>query len=138
MVSDFKELDLLVTDESPEQWDAKVQEKLGLSFADMKNALSQYVKDKAEKLALTFINIAPFGDYDLLIEDNDGMVNFLKTEACKPEHWSIESVYNNPKNPSLLQFTFYCTVIDDNDIFKGHVYVSKTGSIRHAFAQVNN
>jgi len=136
MVSDFKELDF-ASDETPEQWDAKIQEKLGISLADMKSALSQYVKDKAEKLSSTFINIAPFGDYGLLMEDHEEMVKFLRTEVCKPEYWTVESAYTNPDSPSLLQFTFCCTVIDDGDTFKGHVYVSKTGIIRHAFAQAN-
>lgn len=136
MISDFKELGFL-NDETPEQWDSKLQEKLGLSVADMKVALSKYINDKAEELSLTFVNIAPFGDYGLLIEDNEEMAKFLKTEASNPDHWNLESSLNSPDNQSLLQFTFYCAAVDDGDLFKGHVYVSKSGAIRHVFAQVN-
>jgi hypothetical protein len=136
MVSDFKELGFL-NDETPEQWDSKLQEKLGLSVADMKTALSKYINDKAEELSVTFVNIAPFGDYGLLIEDHEEMAKFLREEATKAENWHLESSCNNPDNASLLQFTFYCTAVDDGDIFKGHVYVSKSGAIRHVFAQVN-
>lgn len=136
MISDFKELEFL-NNETLEQWDAKLQEKLGMSVLDMKQALSKYVQNKAEELSLTFVNIAPFGDYSLLIEDNDNIAEWLKNEGSKPDNWQLESAYNNPDNPSLLQFIFNCTAVDDGDLFKGHVYISKSGSIRHAFAQVN-
>lgn len=137
MISDFKELELL-EGAGIEKWDAEIKEKLGIQVIDLQNSISEYVKNKAEELSLTFVNIAPMGDYGLLLEDNDSMTDFLRTEASKAEYWKLMTVIDNPNNHALLQFTFLCTAVDDGDVLKGHVFVSKSGIIRHAFAQNNS
>ena len=74
------------------------------------------------------------GNYEKLIEDNEGMAEFLKTEGHKPEHWELHYI-SCGENDALIQFMFMNKAIDQGDTFKGLVYVSKSGKIRHAFAQ---
>lgn len=112
-----------------------VQEKLGIAVSDMRKALSSYVLAAAEALTHEFVNMAPLGDYSKLLEDNDSMADFLKTEAHKEEHWKLESVGPSDVNKSLISFAFINDAIDDGDVFKGFVYVSYQGKIKHAFAQ---
>lgn len=114
----------------------KTQEKLGTSIGQMQEALSKAVLSRAEELTLDFPNIAPLGDYEKLIEDNDGMTEFLKTEGHKPEHWKLYGINVSDLNKNLLSFIFHNMVVDDGSTFKGFVFVSKSGKIKHAFAQV--
>jgi hypothetical protein len=128
-------------DLSKEEYDedkvaAKIQEKLGTTLNQMKDALSKSVQERAEELTLDFVNIAPMGDYEKLLEDNDGMADFLKLEAHKPEHWKLESIFVNTVNKELLSFVFKNIAVDDGEGFEGFVFVTKTGKIKHAFAQV--
>lgn len=134
MIEKFEDLDLQ-TEDTMEQVDTKVQEKLGLSVADMRQALSAHVIDKAESLTHEFVNFAPLGDYGNLLEDNDSMAEFLKTEGHKPEHWKLYGVRVSDVNPNLLSFNFSNDAVDDGEIFQGFVFVSFQGKIKHAFAQ---
>ncbi|WP_143507984.1 hypothetical protein [Ectopseudomonas mendocina] len=113
----------------------KLQEKLGLSVQEMREALSKYTVDNAERLTHEFVNMAPLGDYSKLLEDNDSMAEFLKTEAHKPEHWQLFGVRVSDVNSGLLSFNFSNDSIDDGDVFNGFVFVSMQGKIKHAFAQ---
>ena len=61
----------LETGAGVEKWDTIIQEKLGLKISDMATAIGSWVIKNAEELALEFTNIAPNGDYALLIENND-------------------------------------------------------------------
>lgn len=114
----------------------KIQEKLGVSLMEMKEVLSKSVQDRAEEMTLELVNIAPFGDYEKMIEDNDGMAEFLKAEAHKVEHWKLEAIEVSPLNKELLSFVFKNPSIDDGETFQGFVFVSKSGKIRHGFARV--
>lgn len=134
MVEKFADLGLEKA-ETVEQAEQMVQEKLGISFLEMREALSSYVISKAEELTHEFVNIAPLGDYGKLLEDNDSMAEFLKTEAHKPEHWEIQAVRPSDVQKELISFEFGNNAVDDGDIFKGFVYVSLQGKIKHAFAQ---
>lgn len=134
MVEKFEDLELH-EDDKLEVIEQKIKDKLGISVDEMRQALSKYVVEKAEELTHEFVNIAPLGDYSKLLEDNDSMAEFLKTEAHKPEHWKLYSVRVSDINPSLFTFDFKNQSVDDGDIFTGFVYVSKSGVIRHAFAQ---
>lgn len=137
MVEKFADLGLEKA-ESIEEAEKMIQEKLGITSLEMKQALSNYVVDKAESLTHEFVNIAPLGDYGKLLEDNDGMAEFLKTEAHKPEHWELQAVRASDVNENLLSFEFGNKAVDDGDIFKGFVFVSLQGKIKHAFAQGDN
>ncbi len=122
----------LVSGAGEEQWDIKLQEKLGLKIIDLQGSVSQWVSNNSDKLAGEFINVAPGGDYSLLIEDAAGMSSYFKEEVSKPEHWKLSGVriVNN-----MLEFMFDCPVVDDGETLKGFVFTSKTGKIKHSFAQ---
>lgn len=112
-----------------------IKEKLGVSFDEMKQALSVYVASHGEELALEMVNIAPLGDYGNLLEDNDSMAEFFKSEAHKVEHWVLESVRPSDVNENLISFQFRNNSIDDGESFQGFVFVSLQGKIKHAFGQ---
>ncbi len=134
MIESLADLELK-EDDKAEDVDKKIQEKLGLSLVEMQQILSQYVLEHAEELTHDFANIAPLGDYSKLLEDNDGMAEFLKTEAHKPEHWRLYSVRQNETNQTLISFDFLNDAVDEGRSFEGFVFVSKSGKVRHAFAQ---
>jgi hypothetical protein len=134
MIEKFEDLDLQDADNMT-QVEQKIQEKLGVSVQEMREALSKYTIENAERLTHEFVNMAPLGDYSNLLEDNDSMAQFLKNEAHKPEHWLLFGVRVSDVNPSLLSFNFSNDSIDDGEIFNGFVFVSMQGKIKHAFAQ---
>lgn len=112
----------------------KIKEKLEISLEDIKLSLKESVQNNAEEICLDLPNIVPYGDYKNLLENNDDMATFLKEEAAKDENWILYSIEEDPKT-NLLKFSFYNKSIDDGDSFAGFVFVSKSGKIRHAFAQ---
>lgn len=134
MVDKFADLGLDKA-ESAEEAEKLIQEKLGLSVAEMKQALSNYVVANAEELTHTLVNIAPLGDYGKLLEDNDSMAEFLKTEAHKVEHWELHAARTTDVRNDLLSFEFSNDAIDEGESFQGFVFVSFQGKIKHAFAQ---
>lgn len=117
-----------------EEWDLKLQEKLGLKILDLQNAICDWIKNNAEEISQDFVNIAPLGDYGNLLEDNDSLALFLREESAKPEHWELMGV-KSTDNQNMIQFIFDCSAVDDGNTFKGFVFVGKSGKIRHAFAQ---
>ena len=129
-------------EEQAKQWldqiESCIKEKLDVTFDMLKQSLSEYVVAHAEELTHEFVNIAPFGDYAKLLEDNDGMAEFLKTEAHKPEHWRLLGITPSDYKKNLISFQFSNKSVDDGDVFDGFVYVSFEGKIRHAFAQGND
>lgn len=127
-----------ITDEDgAEEVSKKVEEKMGLSMQIMRESLSTWVTRHAEELTLDFVNIAPLGDYEKLIEDNDGMAEFLKIEAHKSEHWKLFRVRMSDYNKQLISFTFVNVAVDEGESLQGFVFTNKTGVIRHSFAQVD-
>lgn len=135
MIKDFTDLELGEED-IEETISAKLKEKMGISLDDIKLQLSEAVKENANTIVEDMVNIVPNGDYgNILFEKND-MVNFLRAEAYKPENWLLTSICPEDTK-SLIDFVFYCKSVDDGDTFCGHVLVSKSGKIRHAFAQID-
>lgn len=134
MIEKFEDLDLKQEDKM-EDVEQKIQEKLGVSIPEMREKLSSYVLEHAEELTHEFANIAPLGDYSKLMEDNDSMSTFLKTEAYKTDHWKLFGVRQHDTQPTLIVFEFRNHAVDDGENFEGFVFVSKAGKIRHAFAQ---
>ena len=116
----------------------KIQNKLGTSLLQMKEAISSSVISRAEELSLDFINIAPLGNYGNLLEDSDSMINFLKTEGHKSEHWKLQNIFPNSINKELISFYFSNMAVDDGTTLKGIAFVTKSGKIKHAFAQVED
>ena len=136
-MEDFKEFDLSKL-ETVEQIEAYVQEKLGMNFSEVKARLSSNVKDKAEELTHEFTNIAPYGEYDKMLEDNDSMADFLRAEAAKDENWLLQELQVvKSGGQDMLQCMFVNKSVDDGTSLEGHVFLSKTGKIRHAFVQGN-
>jgi hypothetical protein len=137
MIESLKDLELDKIDLKAENYLELVEnvfkEKLGVSFTDVRLPLIDFVKSHAEELSLMFPNIAPHGDYSKLIEDNDGMADFLKSLE-KVDDWKILSVDEEPKY-NLLKFSFVSTAVDDGESLEGFTYVSKDGKIKHCFAQ---
>lgn len=117
-----------------DKWDSILQEKFGLKIIDLQNSLCQWINKNAEELSQEFINIAPHGDYSKLLEEYKDIIEFFKTTTSQPEVWEITGVRQND-NPNMIQFLFDCSVVDDGDTLKGFVFVSKSGKIRHTFAQ---
>lgn len=134
MIESIADLELKDEDKA-EDVDKKIQEKLGITVLEMQEKLSAYVKENAEELTHEFVNIAPLGKYDELLEDNDSMADFLKSEAHKPEHWLLYSIRQNESNQALISFDFKNAAVDEGQSMEGFVFVSKSGKIRHAFAQ---
>lgn len=126
---DFKEEDTL------DEIETKVQAKLEIPFSLLRERLSSYVQEHVNTLVEDFVNIAPFGDYSKLIEDRAGMIEFLRTEAHKTQHWKLRVVQPSEINPTLLSFEFGNEAVDDGASCSGFVYVSFHGKIKHAFAQ---
>jgi len=110
-----------------------LKEQLNISLDDMIDALTESVKSNSKELAGQFVNIAPKGDYSLLLEDKEKMAEFLATEASQPQYWIIKSMAND-RNQST-RFVFSNDAVDDGTTFKGYVIVNAAGVIKHAFAQ---
>jgi len=141
MIETTSDLELKDLDpKDPEIWvkiDSKLKEKLNLGLDEIKTSLIKYIGSNAGELTLNIANIAPYNDYSKLIEDNDGMAEFLKTEAIKPENWILYEVSDYDRNKFLLLFSFGCMAINDGQTLEGRVFVSKSGVIRHAFVISN-
>jgi len=133
----LKDFDNLEVHEIEEKLDVVLQEKLGIGLVALRNSLSEYVKNKAEELALDLPNIAPYNDYGMLLEDNDSMTTFLRSEAFKSENWLLNTIQDDDKNKNLIKFVFKNKAVDDGHVLEGLVFVNKSGVIRHAFAQVD-
>lgn len=115
--------------------DEVLRKKLNVGLEDIKKPLLEYLVSHAEELTLELPNIVPFGNYEKMLEDNDSMTQFLKTEAADSKHWIIWEVSSDEKFPQLIRFAFICQAVDDGGSLKGTVFVSKTGVVRHAFVQ---
>jgi len=140
MLESIKDLELSDLDQDANDfWDkfnSRLKEKLGIGVDEIKEALSSAIIKSAEELALELPNIAPYGDYEKLLEDNDSMTAFLREEASKLENLTIYTINEDDKQKQLLRFVVICTAVDDGESLKGFVFVSRQGVIRHAFAQV--
>jgi hypothetical protein len=132
-VSDFK--DLKFEAENIEQLDLEIQKKVGISFQTMKESLQNSLSARAGELVSEFKTIAPNGDYSVVLEDEVEMLSYLRDEASKSNNWEFEYVQVCESNSSLLEFVFYNRAVNEGEELKGYVYVSKSGQIRHSFAQ---
>lgn len=133
----FEELDFSKV-ETVDQIENYIKEQLGADFAAIRSRLSTDLQNRAEELTLEFTNIAPNGDYEKLLEDNDSMATFLKSEAAKDENWKlVEMQVVKYAGQQMLECIFNNKAVDDGTSLEGYVFLSKTGKIRHAFTQGN-
>ena len=112
-----------------------VQSHMGISIDTMKVSISEFIMKHAEELSMQFVNIAPFNDYDNILEDNDDIAAFLRKDGCKIEHWKFCAFEPSDISKDLMKFSFACTATDENDEFVGFVFVNSLGKIKHSFAQ---
>jgi hypothetical protein len=130
--------DLLPEDyKSIDDLDAVFKDKLGISFAECAEALSESLKQRAEELVEDLPSMAPYGDYGELTEDPEVITKFLRDEAAKPENWKIYFIEVKKDKDQLIELTFHNKAVDDGDVLKGFVFIGLSGKIRHAFAQVH-
>lgn len=130
-VKSFEEIDLKAAKTREEVFEILMKE-LKIPLETMQNSISEYIKSNSDNLARHFVNIAPYQNFDQLLEDHEEMNKFVADEASKPENWVI--VRARPKTNSLMEFTFDCRAVDDP--FRAYVIVGLSGKIRHTFAQV--
>jgi hypothetical protein len=120
-----------------EKVDQSLKEHLDLSLEILKQKVCDSIKERAEETALDLPNIAPYGDYGAMMEDNDSMAQFLKNEASKAENWMLYSIQPDQTNKSLIKFILKCKAVDDGDVLQGLVFTNKSGVIRHTFCRVD-
>jgi hypothetical protein len=137
MIESFKDLTFEGC-KTEEDADARLQEKLGLTLKECKEALSNSLLIRAEEVVPDLPSVAPYGDYDKLMEDPEAIQKFLEEEAFKEENWEIVFFYARKEQDKLAEFVFYNKSVDDGDILKGFVYVGISGKIRHAFVQASS
>lgn len=120
-----------------EEIDAKMQQHLNLTLQTLKNKLTTVFSSKLDVLVEKLPNIAPHGDYSKLIDDEEGMKNFLSIELTKEDSWKLRSIYQHHSNENWILFVFSCLAVNNGDSnLRGNVIVSKKGIIRHSFVSV--
>lgn len=124
-------------EEVNQRLDAVFVEKLGVGITALKEVVSKTLVEKASQIVQEMARLVPFDDYDRMIEDRDQMVDFLRTEAFKMEHWHFHSINEDRKNKNLLQFVFENAAVDDGRVLQGIIFTNKSGVIRHSFVQVD-
>src|SRR5271166_2816875 len=137
MVNDFKDLKF---DEAktPEDLDKVLREHFGIGFQECSEALSKSLVERCAELIDDMPNLAPYGNYEKLMEKPEDMLQFLKDEASKPENWEIQFIEVKKDKDQLMELVFFNKAVDDGDILKGFVFIGLSGKIRHAFAQVHS
>lgn len=119
-----------------EDIDKILQDNLHVSLAQCTEALANSLQERAEEFVEELVSVAPHGDYGKLLEGPDAILKFLKEEAYKPEHWSLEMLGARDEKDQIVELVFQNKAIDDGDMLKGYVFVGLSGTIRHAFPQV--
>lgn len=135
MIEKIEDLELDGLD-SEEKFLERVKDKLGLTIEDLLKPIFNYIQENTLSLVQDISNIAPHGDYAQLLEEDEEMSFFLKEECSKSEHWKLYSIISDTKikDKPMVQFTFFCTAIDDGHSFKGFTFTSYSGKILHSFA----
>lgn len=113
-------------------WEKALKEKLNLTIPDMIGAITDWLRSNAEKVSQEFFNIVPNGDYGFLIEEPNEVAEYLRTEATKLEHWDLAEARIRD---DMISLVFDCKVVDEGDTFKGFIFITRNGKIKHAFAQ---
>lgn len=134
MIESIKDLELdslnPKDDDFKSKLDEKLKEKLNISVKEMQDVLSTSLISSSSDIAGELNNIIAYNDYDKIIEDYDDMVEFLKTDASKPENFWL---YGLQEDNGLLKFHFINMAVDEGDVVNGFVFVSKGGKIKHYF-----
>ena len=119
-----------------EKIDAVLKENLGTGLTECAEALCVSLKVRAEELSPDVINIAPYGKFEDLLENQDQITAFLRDEAAKPENWKLQYIDIKKDNDQLLEAVFMNTSCDEGESLSGYVFLGLSGKIRHCFPQV--
>lgn len=137
---DMKKLHQQAADNYIAGVDAILQEKLGLSLNTMKENLAQKLQEKARELTLNMRNIAPHADYSKLLEDNDSMANFLKSDAYEIKNWKLRGIRQGAEDSKfshLFKFSFDNIAVDQGETLNGIIFINKNGKIKHSMIKID-
>lgn len=134
MIENAKELNFSDV-KNEEDVDKILMEKTGTGIATCKEALFKSVSTRANEIVSGVANIAPYGNYDTLLEDEGKMSEFVQTEAAKIENWHLEFV-SAKEQDKVIELMFFNKAVDEGDVMKGFVYLGFSGKVRHSFAQI--
>jgi len=133
MIESLDELVFAPEDTEEQIW-AKLKDMIGVEQEQITASLSKMTVDKSNSIVNQFENIAPHNDYGKFLTTESDMAYFIENEASKPENWDLIDVsVNSDKN--LVNFKFLNKAVDDGNSLAGFVWVSKTGKIKHTYAQ---
>lgn len=136
MIQSIEDLEL-TGEEDLEQVDALLQEKLHISFADMRTLLHESLHERASQVAADFLVMTPYNNYDKLLEEQSHIANFLRHEACKDDNWEPNYVgtSRDPKMPNMIEVLFNNKAVDDGDAVCGYIFLNYEGKVLHVFVQ---
>ena len=122
----------------PEDMDKVLREHLGIGLTECADALTVSLKERGGELLEELIYIAPYGNFEKIIEDKDAILKFLQEDAAKPENWELQFLEVKKEKDTLMELVFFNKAVDDGDILKGFVFLGFSGKIRHCFTQVHS
>ena len=125
--------------ETPEEIEAQLEEKLGIKMDDLRQSLETATKAQAEELSKEFITLAPYGDYEKLLEDETLIAAFIREEASLSKNWKLsylEQADTRLVSELLLEFAFDNIAMDPDEALRGLVYVGANGKVKHVFVRV--
>ena len=127
--------------EDIEQVEAVLKEYLNIGFTECAEILSKSLHERAEQMAPAIINIAPYNDYDKMLEKQEDILKFLIDESTKLENWKFQLLdfrkEKNSQHEGLFELLFFNKSVDGGDMLKGFVFIGTTGKVRHAFVQMD-
>lgn len=138
MIESFDDIKFDESIDSVEKLFASLKDQCNIDIEECKKALSASLKVRAEELLDDIINIAPYGNYERLLEKSEEILPFLQEDASAIENWKLEFIYPVKDNNKLLELVFVNAALDDGDLLKGYAFVGITGAVRHSFCQIHS
>lgn len=138
MIKSAKDLGLTGEEELSEL-DSIFQEKLNISFANMRALLRESLHDRASEIAAEFLVMTPYNNYDKLLEEQPHIANFLRNEASKDDNWEPNYIglSRDPKMPDMLEVLFNNKAVDGGDALFGYIFLNYEGKVLHVFVQAD-
>lgn len=124
----------LTSDQSDEEVDQILKDKLGINLTDMAEILCKDLQEKAEEVAKDFFTVVPFEDYSKLIEGDEKITKFFRELASKPENWIPVGLWKErlADESEILSFAFSNKAVED---LLGYIWVNFSGKVIHHFVQ---
>ncbi len=112
-----------------------VKAALGITVAQVKKHLRDYVSANAEKLCEDIVSLAPYDDYSKLLDETPDIVKFFKGEMNKAKNWKLKSLESKVQEDTpFVAFSFVNKAADDGSIVKGFVFIDHEGQPMHVIA----